>query len=104
MKKIIIATVVSLGLGFGACYAYLNKTITNQAETIATLTKEVDSLNSSVDLKESEYQEAYADKQRYQNERNAAVLFGMQLCKKMKDSRSCLMELAIKTNSTVDFK
>ncbi|EHI3273315.1 hypothetical protein J9089_003236 [Salmonella enterica] len=102
--KNIIAAIVSLAIGFGACYAFMDKTITTQAETIATLTQEVDELNNVVAIKESEYKEVYADKQRYFDERNAGVLFGMQLCKKMKDTRSCLMELAIKTNSTVDFK
>ncbi|EJJ0783304.1 hypothetical protein NIN12_000005 [Salmonella enterica] len=104
MKKIIIAVIVSLGLGVGATYAVMNKTITEQAKTISTLNTEIDQLNTAVELKDSEYQELSAENKRLFEDRNAGVLFGMNLCKQVKDSRSCLMELAIKTNSQVDFK
>ncbi|HGA5125588.1 TPA: hypothetical protein ACISXB_004084 [Salmonella enterica subsp. enterica serovar Javiana] len=102
--KNIIAAIVSLAIGFGACYAFMDKTITAQAETIATLTQEVDELNNVVAIKESEYKEVYADKQRYLDGKNQAVLFGINMCKKLKESRSCLMELGLKTNTPVDFK
>ncbi|EME0745943.1 hypothetical protein VXJ73_001176 [Salmonella enterica] len=104
MKKIIIAVIVSLGLGVGATYAVMNKTITEQAKTISTLNTEVDQLNNTVELKEMEYQDMKAENDRLFTDRNAGVLFGMNLCKQVKDTRSCLMELAIKTNSQVDFK
>ncbi|EIK6237380.1 hypothetical protein OGT86_000301 [Salmonella enterica] len=104
MKKIIIAVIVSLGLGVGATYAVMNKTITEQAKTISTLNTEIDHLNNAVELKEMEYQELSAENKRLFEDRNAGVLFGMKLCKKMKDERSCLMELGIKTRSTIDFK
>ncbi|MDM78551.1 hypothetical protein EB944_15010 [Salmonella enterica] len=104
MKKIIIAVIVSLGLGVGATYAVMNKTITEQAKTISTLNTEIDQLNNTVELKEMEYQDMKAENDRLFTDRNAGVLFGIKLCKKMKDERSCLMELGIKTRSTIDFK
>ncbi|EAP9917990.1 hypothetical protein LQI10_000089 [Salmonella enterica] len=103
--KTFFAAIASLVIGFGAGYAVINQTtVKEQAETIVTLTQEVDSLNNLVALRESELKELSADNKRLFEDRNAGVLFGMQLCKQMKDSRSCLMELGLKTRSTVDFK
>lgn len=103
--KTFYAAIVSLVIGFGAGYVVNNQTtVKEQAKTISTLNTEIDQLNTAVELKDSEYQELSAENKRLFEDRNAGVLFGMQLCKQMKDSRSCLMELAIKTNSQVDFK
>ncbi|EIV1120742.1 hypothetical protein AB0253_002884 [Salmonella enterica] len=103
--KTFFAAIASLVIGFGAAYAVINQTtVKEQAETIVTLTQEVDSLNNLVALRESELKELSADNKRLFEDRNAGVLFGMQLCKQMKDPRSCLMELGLKTRSTVDFK
>ncbi|EIQ8612471.1 hypothetical protein LJE78_002087 [Salmonella enterica] len=103
--KTFYAAIVSLVIGFGAGYVVNNQTtVKEQAKTISTLNTEIDQLNTAVELKDSEYQELSAENKRLFEDRNAGVLFGMNLCKQMKDSRSCLMELAIKTNSQVDFK
>lgn len=103
--KTFFAAIASLVIGFGAAYAVINQTtVKEQAETIVTLTQEVDSLTNTVNVRENELRELQATNDKLFEDRNAGVLFGMQLCKQMKDSRSCLMELAIKTNSQVDFK
>lgn len=103
--KTFFAAIASLVIGFGAGYAVINQTIVKeQAEAIVTLNQEVDSLNNLIALRENELKELSADNKRLFEDRNAGVLFGMQLCKHMKDSRSCLMELGLKTRSTVDFK
>lgn len=103
--KTFYAAIVSLVIGFGAGYVVNNQTtVKEQAKTISTLNTEIDQLNTAVELKESEYQELSAENKRLFEDRNAGVLFGMNLCKQVKDTRSCLMELAIKTNSQVDFK
>ncbi|ENK9858680.1 hypothetical protein AB4G10_003921 [Salmonella enterica] len=103
--KTFYAAIVSLVIGFGAGYVVNNQTtVKEQAKTISTLNTEIDQLNTAVELKDSEYQELSAENKRLFEDRNAGVLFGMNLCKQMKDSRSCLMELGIKTRSTIDFK
>ncbi|EAT8909037.1 hypothetical protein C7048_06160 [Salmonella enterica] len=103
--KTFYAAIVSLVIGFGAGYVVNNQTtVKEQAKTISTLNTEIDQLNTAVELKDSEYQELSAENKRLFEDRNAGVLFGMNLCKQVKDTRSCLMELAIKTNSQVDFK
>lgn len=103
--KTFYAAIASLVIGFGAAYAVINQTtVKAQQEYIATLTTEVDSLTNTVNVRENELRELQATNDKLFKDRNAGVLFGMQLCKQMKDSRSCLMELAIKTNSQVDFK
>ncbi|ECS0152314.1 hypothetical protein I3Y54_001819 [Salmonella enterica] len=103
--KTFFAAIASLVIGFGAAYAVINQTtVKEQAKTISTLNTEIDQLNTAVELKDSEYQELSAENKRLFEDRNAGVLFGMNLCKQVKDTRSCLMELAIKTNSQVDFK
>lgn len=103
--KTFYAAIVSLVIGFGAGYVVNNQTtVKEQAKTISTLNTEIDQLNTAVELKDSEYQELSVENKRLFEDRNAGVLFGMKLCKKMKDERSCLMELGIKTRSTIDFK
>ncbi len=103
--KTFYAAIVSLVIGFGAGYVVNNQTtVKEQAKTISTLNTEIDQLNTAVELKDSEYQELSAENKRLFEDRNAGVLFGMNLCKQVKDSRSCLMELGIKTRSTIDFK
>ncbi|EDH6260719.1 hypothetical protein CB337_22075 [Salmonella enterica subsp. enterica serovar Agbeni] len=108
MKKIIIATIVSLGLGFGAGYAYLDqttsKTIEEQSKTISDLKVELGHLTEQRIWNDERYQELYAERQRLFDERNAGIIFASRLCKKMGDSRTCLMELGLKTNTPVDFK
>lgn len=108
MKKIIIATIVSLGLGFGAGYAYMNHTtseiITGHEQTIKKLNNDISRLNIAVEVKDEDYQALYEENRRLFDERNAGVLFGIQQCKKMDNTRACLMELGLKTNTPVDFK
>ncbi|EHH7668516.1 hypothetical protein J8002_001879 [Salmonella enterica] len=111
MTKTIIATVLSLGLGFGAGYAYMNTTIEEQNKTIAgheqtikKLNNDISRLNIAVEIKDEDYQALYEENRRLFDERNAGVLFGIQQCKKSQNTRACLMELGLKTNTPVDFK
>ncbi|EIC3047306.1 hypothetical protein LAB19_001640 [Salmonella enterica subsp. enterica serovar Manhattan] len=108
MKKIIIASILSIGLGFGAGYAYMNheasKIITGHEQTIKKLNNDNRRLNMAIEVKDEDYQALYAENRRLFEDRNAGVLFGIEACKKMKDTRSCLMELGIKTRSPIDFK
>ncbi|EDT7800709.1 hypothetical protein CCF60_003128 [Salmonella enterica subsp. enterica serovar Berkeley] len=108
MKKTIIATILSLGLGFGVGYMYMNhatsETITGHEQTIKKLNNDISRLNIAIEIKDGDYQDLYEENRRLFEDRNAGVLFGIQLCKKMKDTRACLMELGLKTNTPVDFK
>lgn len=111
MTKTIIATILSLGLGFGAGYAYMNKTIEEQNKTIAgheqtikKLNNDISRLNIAIKIKDEDYQALSEENSRLFQDRNAGVLFGIQLCQKMKDTRACLLELGVKTRSPMDFK
>ncbi|ELY4895587.1 hypothetical protein SM618_004637 [Salmonella enterica] len=103
--KTFFAAIASLVIGFGAGCVVINQTtVKAQQEYVATLTTEIDNLTNTVTVRENELKEMQETNSRLFKDRNAGVLFGMNLCKQVKDTRSCLMELAIKTNSQVDFK
>ncbi|ECX0160833.1 hypothetical protein AHT88_17780 [Salmonella enterica subsp. enterica serovar Muenchen] len=110
--KTFYAAIASLVIGFGAAYAVINHTtVKEQAETISTmntqivkLNNEIKELNNEIELKTIENQELNAKNKRLSEDRNAGVLFGIQLCKQMKDERSCLLELGVRTRSPMDFK
>ena len=73
-------------------------------DNLKDLNQEISQLENALSLKDSEYSEVYAEKQKYWKEKDNLVVYGMKLCKSMKDERSCLMELALKGNVTIDFK
>ncbi|EER5832839.1 hypothetical protein HKE85_003050 [Escherichia coli] len=112
MKKTIYAIIVSVcvgGIGGFACgYDYSDtqhqETIRSTKAEIKDLNQEISQLENALSLKDSEYSEVYAEKQKYWKEKDNLVVYGMKLCKSMKDERSCLMELALKGNVTIDFK
>ncbi|CAD5752452.1 Uncharacterised protein [Escherichia coli] len=105
MKKTIAAIIVSVCVGavggFVCGYDYSESL---QQTKIASLNHEISQLENAISLKDSEYNEVYAEKQKYWKEKDNLVVYGIKLCKSMKDERSCLMELAIKGNLQVDFK
>ncbi|ECW0786365.1 hypothetical protein F3Q20_02460 [Salmonella enterica subsp. enterica] len=108
MKKIIIATVLSLGLGFGVGYGVMNHKAT---ETNNTLWVEVQRLEKNLEeytTANKEYSREFKalkeENKRLLDGKNGAVMFGVKLCKTMKEQRECLMELALKSNSPFDIK
>lgn len=107
MTKTIIATILSLGLGFGAGYAYMNHTnnviIEEQNKKIKQL--KIDLGDALIDKQwyVDRNKDLIEENSRLFQDRNAGVIFGIQLCKKMKDTRACLLELGVKTRSPMDF-
>ncbi|HAX2909432.1 TPA: hypothetical protein JWI84_003069 [Escherichia coli] len=112
MKKTIAAIVVSVCVGavggFACGYDYSDtkhqETITTTNTTINNLNKEIDTLKDDVNGITRMYKDVMAEKSQYQQDKNNLVIYGIGLCKKMKDERGCLMELALKGNAPFDFK
>lgn len=112
MKKTIAAIIVSVcvgGFGGFVCgYDYSDtqhqKTIQSTNTTINNLNQEVDVLKDDVNGITRMYKDAMSEKSLILKDKNNLVIYGIELCKKMKDERNCLMELALRGNAPFDFK
>lgn len=103
MKTVLIAIIVAY---LSYCIGYNERAplIQAQSNAIIKLNDVVKEKQEKYDNLLNEYDDTHSKYRKAQGERNEAVLFAMNLCKKMEEKKQCLMELAIKTNSKVDFK